>query len=280
MAFTSTMALASKSALRGPVLAGKGVRPAVAKRMGLVCRAEEESKAVAKVDRSKDSLFFASESSLQYLDGTLPADFGFDPLGLLDPVNSGGFITPEWLKYSEVIHCRWAMLGAAGCIAPEVLAAGQPNFPEVTNVVWFRSGVIPPAGTYGGYWLDPYALFLIEAVAMNFAELKRLQDFRYPGSQGKHYFLGLEAAFKGSGDPAYPGGPFFNLFNLGKTPQEIKELRTKEIKNGRLAMIAMWGYGAQAILTGKGPFQNLVDHISNPFDENILTNFAKVYGGL
>lgn len=29
-----------------------------------------------------------------------------DPLGLLDPVNSGGFVTPEWLQYSEVIHGR------------------------------------------------------------------------------------------------------------------------------------------------------------------------------
>jgi hypothetical protein len=27
---------------------------------------------------------------------------GFDPLGLLDPVNSGGFINPKWLSYSEV----------------------------------------------------------------------------------------------------------------------------------------------------------------------------------
>lgn len=27
----------------------------------------------------------------------------------LDPVNSGGFITPEWLAYSEVIHCRWVL---------------------------------------------------------------------------------------------------------------------------------------------------------------------------
>lgn len=28
---------------------------------------------------------------------------------------------------------------------------------------------------------------------------------RYPGSQGKQYFLGLEAVLGGSGDPAYPG---------------------------------------------------------------------------
>ena len=35
------------------------------------------------------------------------SDFGFDPLGLLDPVNSGGFINPQWLQYSEVIQQHW-----------------------------------------------------------------------------------------------------------------------------------------------------------------------------
>jgi hypothetical protein len=125
----------------------------------------------------------SSDQALAYLDGqTLPGDFGFDPLGLLDPVNSGGFVTPQWLAYSEVIHARWAMLGAAGCLAPEALAAMGVT-PAETGVVWFKSGVIPPAGTYDGYWTDPYSLFLIEIVAMQFAELKRLQDFRFPGSQ-------------------------------------------------------------------------------------------------
>ena len=41
------------------------------------------------------------------------------------------------------------------------------------------------------------------------------------------------------------GGPFFNLFNLGKDPKEMKTLKLKEIKNGRLAMLAIFGYGAQ-----------------------------------
>ena len=30
-----------------------------------------------QVDRSKDTLFFASDQSLAYLDGSLPADYGF-----------------------------------------------------------------------------------------------------------------------------------------------------------------------------------------------------------
>jgi hypothetical protein len=44
-----------------------------------------------------------TESSLVYLDGALPGDFGFDPLGLFDPqVTSQEERT--WLVTSEVIH--------------------------------------------------------------------------------------------------------------------------------------------------------------------------------
>ncbi len=32
----------------------------------------------------------------------------------MDPEGQGGFINQAWLQYSEVIHARWAMLGAAG----------------------------------------------------------------------------------------------------------------------------------------------------------------------
>ena len=166
-----------------------------------------------------------------YLNGTLPADYGFDPLGLSDPEGAGAFVNPKWLAYSEVIHGRWAMLGAAGCIAPEILASAGAIPQSPSEVLWFKSGVIPPAGTYErGYWADPFSLFWLEVVAMQFAELKRWQDYRHPGSQGKQYFLGMENAFNGSGDPAYPGGPWFNLFNLGKTEADMKVLKTKEVR--------------------------------------------------
>ena len=57
------------------------------------------------------------------------------------------------------------------------------------------------------YWLDPYSLFFVEVILMQFAEIRRWQDYRKPGSQGEQYFLGLETVLKGSGDPSYPGQP-------------------------------------------------------------------------
>jgi light-harvesting complex I chlorophyll a/b binding protein 3 len=37
-------------------------------------------------------------------------------------------------------------------------------------------------------------------------------------------------------------------------------------------MLAILGYFTQAIFTGVGPFQNLLDHLSDPVHNNVLTN--------
>ncbi|CAJ1971626.1 unnamed protein product [Sphenostylis stenocarpa] len=215
-------------------------------------------------------LWFASKQSLSYLDGSLPGDYGFDPLGLSDPEGTGGFIEPKWLAYGEVINGRFAMLGAVGSIAPEILGkAGL--IPQETALPWFRTGVFPPAGTYN-YWADSYTLFVFELALMGFAEHRRFQDWAKPGSMGKQYFLGLEKGLGGSGEPAYPGGPFFNPLGFGKDEKSLKDLKLKEVKNGRLAMLAILGYFVQALVTGVGPYQNLLDHLADPVHNNVLTS--------
>ena len=75
-----------------------------------------------------------------------------------------------------------------------------------------------------------------------------------------------------------PGGAAFNFAGFGRNETNLRDLQIKEIKNGRLAMIAVLGFGAQAVLTRVGPFQNLLDHLSNPTGNNILTNFGHIYG--
>lgn len=90
-------------------------------------------------------------------------------------------------------------------IIPEILAAGGLIPQTSDEVAWFKTGVIPPAGNYGRFWCDPYALFFIEVIAFQFAELRRWQDYKKPGSMGKQYFLGFEKLLGGSGNPSYPG---------------------------------------------------------------------------
>ena len=94
------------------------------------------------------------------------------------------------------------------------------------------------------------------------AESKRWADFKNPGSQGDGSFLGITDDFKGVSN-AYPGGKLFDPMGFSRgDPAKYEEYKVKEIKNGRLAMLACLGFAAQhAAWPGKGPIDNLVDHI-------------------
>lgn len=60
---------------------------------------------------------------------------------------------------------------------------------------------------------------------------------------------------------------------LNKVPFDPLSLRTeqmqeKEVKNGRLAMVAFVGFASQAAVQGKGPIASLKYHIADPFHRN------------
>jgi hypothetical protein len=179
-----------------------------------------------------------------WLDGSLPGDYGFDPLGLGSD--------PEVLKYfvqAELVHGRFAMLGAAGIVIPGLMTKmGMLNVPE-----WWVAGEV--AINEQGIPLS--ALITVQLLLMGWVEGKRIQDFKNPGSQGDGSFMGITDGFKGVAN-GYPGG-FFDPMNMSSPSTQ-----QKEIKNGRLAMLACVGFVSQHAATGKGPMDNLFDHMANP----------------
>jgi light-harvesting complex I chlorophyll a/b binding protein 4 len=187
-----------------------------------------------------------------YLNGELAGDYGFDPMGLgADPV------ALKWYRQSELVHARWAMLGVAGVLGQEIL---RPD------VFWYEAG-LPENLPEPFKNINMGGLLAWEFLLMHWVEVRRWQDYKNFGS------LNEDPIFKGNKVPnpemGYPGGIFDPL---GFSKGNLKELQTKEIKNGRIAMIAFMAFVIQAQATGKGPLACLADHLSNPGANNWLSN--------
>merc|ERR1712093_974173 len=220
-----------------------------------------------------DALWLPNTTRPAWLDGSLPGDRGFDPLGLSKPVEylqfgldeldqnqatnkAGGVVgsfkptvdevtTQSLQPYSEVfglqrfrecelIHGRWAMLGTLGMIVAE----------SSTGVSWVDAGKVE---LDGARYLDfdlPFSigqLCWIETFAVGGAELYRNGELD-------------------SEKRIYPGGVFdpLGFATPGKSDNnQINRLREAEIKHGRLAMVAFFGLGIQALVTGEGAFGSL-----------------------
>lgn len=193
-------------------------------------------------------VWYPGKAPAAHLDGSLPGDYGFDPLSLsADPEMR------KWMVQAELQHARWAMLGVAGIAIPE--AIGRPNWLE--------------AGTYT-YWAPASTLFFIQMAMMNWAEVRRWQDMKNPGSVNEDPLFGYNKGDTNT-DVGYPKG-LFDKMNYAKDEKTLAELKLKEIKNGRLAMVAFLGVCAQTVLLpGVGPVEALKQHIANPGVVNVFS---------
>jgi len=194
-----------------------------------------------------------------YLTGEHPGDYGFDPLGLADPSGPGNF---ERYREAEVLHGRWAMLGIVGCLVPELLAKVS-GAPLPGEGVWFKAG----AALFDGgidYMGNPGLIHAQSAAAIIFFQvvlMGAIESYRWNMTKEQ----GL--------DRTYPGGPF-DPMGMAGTGDELALRKVREIKNGRLAMVSIVGYWAQAASTHVGPLENWAAHLANPFGMNVMTDMA------
>ena len=174
---------------------------------------------------------------------TIPG--ALEPAGLFDPLGFGAKADEATLKRyreAELTHGRVSMLAVVGFLAGE--------FVEGKSFLWDAS-VSGPAITHLSQVPTPFWFLL--ATFIGAAEQTRAEigwtdpsnvPFDRPGLLNSDYV---------------PGDLGFDPLGLRpEDPEELRVLQTKELQNGRLAMLAAAGFMAQELVNGKGIIENLM----------------------
>jgi len=164
--------------------------------------------------------------------------FGFfDPVGFATDVEEGKLL---FYREVEVKHGRVAMLAALGFLVGEQF---HPLFGGNINVPSYIAFQQTPLQTF---WPA-----VIAAIAI--PEVQQIKTFKWPFGKMEEGFA-IQDGYKIKSDRV-PGDFGFDPLGLKPSnPAELKEMQTKELNNGRLAMIAAAGMVAQELATGRKLF--------------------------
>jgi hypothetical protein len=194
------------------------------------------SAAFAPISSMKESTAmnaFAAED----LPGALAPVGFFDPLGFAEKADEN---TMKRYREAELTHGRVAMLAAVGFLVGEKVEGSSFLFDsQITGPAISHLAQIPV-----GFWV---AL----TVAIGAAE-------QYRATVGWVEPENVPVDKPGLLRADYtPGDIGFDPLGLKPSdPEELKIMQTKELQNGRLAMLAAAGFMAQELVDGKGIFEH------------------------
>jgi hypothetical protein len=166
-----------------------------------------------------------------------------EPVGFFDPAGFAAKADEPTLKRyreAELTHGRVAMLAAVGFLVGEKVEGSSFLFDsQITGPAISHLAQVPV-----GFWV---AL----AVAIGATE-------QYRATVGWVEPENVPVAKPGLLRADYlPGDIGFDPLGLKPSdPEELKILQTKELQNGRLAMLAAAGFMAQELVDGKGIFEH------------------------
>jgi light-harvesting complex I chlorophyll a/b binding protein 1 len=175
------------------------------------------------------------------LPGSTSPIANFDPLGF---TKDASLLKVKQLREAELQHGRVAMLAVLGLLVTEEPIEFHPLFEAYNKDIGPAIRHLDEVRAVSPGFFEVMALF-IGALEINRALLgwKSLDD---------------SSAFQDLKDNYYPGDVRFDP--LGLKPDSTADflaMSTKEINNGRLAMIGVAGMVAQELINGKEIFVNL-----------------------
>jgi len=179
--------------------------------------------------------------SAREMPGVLSPMGFFDPLGFAKKADEA---TMKRYREAEVTHGRVAMLGALGFIVGEYVEG---------STFIFDSQIRGPAISHLAQVPTDYQfVFLLLLSAIAGAEFYRANNFWMAPDDGN-------VSNPGQLNVDYtPGDLKFDPFGLKpEDPAKLFTMQTKELQNGRLAMLATAGFMAQELTNGKGILENL-----------------------
>merc|ERR1712032_1095862 len=169
--------------------------------------------------------------------GALPPVGFFDPLGFAEKADEG---TLKRYREAEVTHGRVAMLAVIGFLVGEAVEGSS---------FLFDAQITGPAITHPGQIPDGWDALIVTLIGA--AEAQRAQIGWVDPSNAPVDQPGLLR------DDYYPGDIGFDPLGIKpEDPEELDLLQTKELQNGRLAMLAAAGFLAQELVNGKGILEN------------------------